>query len=160
MLDFRYQFAQRHVPDKYYILRLQTLLSRAAKGSLPPHELFAEMSDDFWLWLNTEGMRRSPDLAQILPALPEESVQLNSNGIAGDLAMVDAFAIHRWVKAIFEAYVGDFSRCHSLLDFGVGWGRVIRFFLNCLDSSRLWGVDHYDLHIDIARKPISGASSN
>jgi hypothetical protein len=70
MLNLHKILAQWQVPDKYYLLKLENLLQQ--NGDLSPHKLFANVSDDFWLWLNTEGYRQSSQLQQILPGLPEE----------------------------------------------------------------------------------------
>jgi SAM-dependent methyltransferase len=150
MLNLYKILAQWQVPDKYYLLKLEKLLQQ--NGGLSPQKLFANVSDDFWLWLNTEGYRRSSQLQQILPGLPEEQVQLNSNGISGDVALVDGYIIYRWVREIYEAYNGTLSSCNAVLDFGCGWGRVARFFLKDLELSQLWGVDHYDKVLEFCKQ--------
>jgi SAM-dependent methyltransferase len=150
MLNLYTILAQWQVPDKYYLLKLEKLLQQ--NSGLSPQKLFANVSDDFWLWLNTEGYRRSSRLQHILPGLPEEQVQLNSNGISGDVALVDGYIIYRWVKEIYEAYNGALSSCNAVLDFGCGWGRVVRFFLKDLQLSQLWGVDHYDKVLEFCKQ--------
>jgi SAM-dependent methyltransferase len=143
-------FAHYCVPERYYALQLERLLA-AAPSTAPPHELFAGVSDDFWLWLNTEGCRQSSALQRILPELPEEEVQLNANGLSGDHALADGFLVYRLFREIYEGLRDDL-RVADVLDFGCGWGRVIRFFLKDLDASRLWGIDHWDKHVEICRR--------
>ena len=131
---------------------MEKLLGPAANGSASPKELFANVSDDFWLWLNTEGYRQSIRLQEILPGLPDQAVQLRSNGISGDVALVDGFVVYRWIKEIYESYNGDLSCCNAVLDFGCGWGRVIRFFLKDLEPSKICGIDHYAKVIEICKE--------
>ncbi len=152
MLDLYRLLAQYQVPNKFYMLKLEKLLSGDSAKTMSPQELFGNVSDDFWLWLNTEGFRQSLALQEILPGMPDEKVQLRSNGIAGDHALVDGFIIYRWVKEIFESYAGDLAACSNVLDFGCGWGRVIRFFLKDLEPSKLWGIDQYDKVIEICKR--------
>jgi len=151
MLDQYKILAQWQVPNKYYLLKLKKVLRRAV-GDVTPRMLFAYVSDDFWLWLNTEGYRQSSRLQEILPSLPEEKVQLQSNGISGDVALVDGFIIYRWVREIYETYNGALSNASGILDFGCGWGRVIRYFLKDLDPSKIWGIDHYNKVLEICKQ--------
>jgi ubiquinone/menaquinone biosynthesis C-methylase UbiE len=152
MLELHKILAQHEIPSKYYILKLEKLLGSTSGKAVSPNRLFADVGDDFWLWLNTEGYRQNAALQEILPGLPDEGVQLRSNGIAGDRALVDGFMIYQWIKEIFESYAGDLAACSNVLDFGCGWGRVIRFFLKDLEPSKLWGIDHYDKVIEICKR--------
>jgi SAM-dependent methyltransferase len=138
------------VPDRYYDLQLERLLRERSRDAAP-NVLFDGVSDDFWLWLQTEGYRRSEPVREILPSLPDEQVQLTANGISGDTALVDGFLVYRLVREVFQGLGGDLRRA-SVLDFGVGWGRVLRFFLKDVDPERLWGIDHYDRMIEVCRE--------
>ena len=95
--------------------------------------------------------RRHPALAGCgrHPAgLPEEHVQLTANGLSGDVALADGFLVFRLVRSIFDGLGGNLGSA-NILDFGVGWGRVLRFFLRDVDGRQLWGIDHYDKMIEI-----------
>jgi SAM-dependent methyltransferase len=136
--------------DFEYSSQLRNIL--ASGSAKPPNQLFGSVTDDFWFWLNTEGCRKNAALREILPGMPEERVQLQSNGLSGDTALLDALQIYKLFKRIFEENVGDLSACNNILDFGVGWGRVIRFFLKDVEPQKLWGIDHYDKVIDICKQ--------
>jgi len=56
-----------------YATALDRLLS--SSSSMLPHELFKNASDDFWIWLNTEGYRTDHRLQKLLPGLPPEYFQ-------------------------------------------------------------------------------------
>lgn len=133
-----------------YLTQLTSILGSTANET--PNRLFGAVSDDFWFWLNTEGYRKSAILREILPGMPEERVQQQSNGLSGDTALLDALEIYKLFKRIFKENVGDLSACNNVLDFGVGWGRVIRFFLKDIEPQKLWGIDHYDKVIDICKE--------
>jgi SAM-dependent methyltransferase len=152
MLKLHQVPAQYEIPQKYYLLKLDRLLKDATAETPSPQSLFGSVSDDFWLWLNTQGYRSSPALREILPALPDESVQLGTIGYSGDLALVDGYMVYRWIKEIFESYGGDLATCGHVLDFGCGWGRVMRFFLKDLEPSKLWGIDCNDVLIGICKE--------
>ena len=61
----------------------------ADRGQRTPTELFAGVSDQLWLWINTEGYRASPELREIVPALPDESTQRHWTNRAADEALVE-----------------------------------------------------------------------
>ncbi len=143
---------------------LETLSDRIAKkmmlhnllhgGSrkMPPHRLFGALSDELWFWLNTDGYRTSADLRAILPALPEETQQYLFTGAVGDTTLAEAFAFYKVVKDLFERHVGDFEPSRRVLDFGCGWGRMIRFFIKDIEPAGLWGIDCYTEALALARQ--------
>lgn len=122
------------------LLRLDTILKSAPKGT-PPWQLFGDVDDDFWFWAQTEGYRGSAALRELLPDVPHEKTQFQYVGLTGDKALKAGFDGSRVFKKLYEDVAGDFSACSNVLDFGCGWGRVIRFFLKDIDASKLWGID-------------------
>lgn len=129
---------------------LTNLLAAPMKHA--PSEVFGDVQDDFWLWINTEGYRSSPALRELLPPLPQEQVQRKWTNRAGDETLVEGFGIYSLVRTLYERHVGAIGDAEDLLDFGCGWGRVIRFFLRDLDHHRLKGTDYNASLIDFCRK--------
>jgi len=117
-----------------------------------PHELFSGISNDYWLWLHTEGYRRHPMLRRILPGMPSEDIQLSFTGNTGDAVLRDAFTNYKVFTQMYEDLVSPVSQCGAVLDFGCGWGRVIRFFIKDLQPSALWGVDPVEEMIAISKE--------
>jgi SAM-dependent methyltransferase len=123
------------------LFRLSGLLDSAPDG-VPPTRLFATIDDDFWLWLHTEGYRRSDAVRRILPGFPPEETQYQYVGTVGDAAMKMGLAASRVFKKIYEQTRGRaLTPETSVLDFGCGWGRIFRFFLKDIDPARLHGTD-------------------
>jgi putative ABC transport system permease protein len=115
--------------------------------------LFAGVDDYFWLWLHTEGYRRSAAVRNILPGLPPEQLQFQSVGVVGDPALRFGLSASRIFKRTYERTANrQLSACRKVLDFGCGWGRIIRFFLKDIPSSRLYGIDVYDAMIAFCQK--------
>jgi ubiquinone/menaquinone biosynthesis C-methylase UbiE len=133
-----------------YASQLRSILQSVPKKT--PNQVFGAMSDEVWFWLNTEGYRKSAAVREFLPGMPEERVQLQANGSSGDMVLRAALDIYMLFKRIFEENVGKFSACKNVLDFGCGWGRVIRFFLKDIEPKKLWGIDIYDKVIDICKE--------
>src|SRR5215207_11059723 len=111
------------VPDTYYAQKLNRILCEERAVGPRHQDLFGSVSDEFWLWLHTEGIRISPQLRDLLPGMPDESTQLQANGLSGDHALKDGLLVYRLFKTIFEGLSGDLQSCQAILDFGCGWGR-------------------------------------
>jgi ubiquinone/menaquinone biosynthesis C-methylase UbiE len=120
----------------------QAVLDRLAPsslGSTSPSRIFGGVSDDFWLWAFTEGYRVDHRLRQFLPAFPPEDVQRRFAGAAGDDTMRDAFSIYMLIKGLVAQHLQQ--PLQSVLEFGCGWGRIIRLFLRDIEAGSLWGID-------------------
>jgi SAM-dependent methyltransferase len=127
---------------------LDRLLSRRQAGDTP-RQLFAETSDDFWLWCLTEGYREDERLRSIMPGFPPPEVQLQFAGASGDDTMRDAFNIYCLVKSLASQYLPRPMR--SVMEFGSGWGRIIRCFSRDMDRQNLQGIDCMPAAIDICK---------
>jgi hypothetical protein len=124
----------------------------AERAGRPPADLFAGMSDDLWLWTNTEGRRRFAELGELLPGLPSEDVQRRWTGKAADETLAEGFAIYRTVRELYERNIAEISDAGPVLDFGCGWGRVIRYFLRDLDHRMLTGSDYNESLVEFCRQ--------
>lgn len=103
------------------------------------HEAFGAASDDFWLWCFTEGYRQEARLRAVLPGFAPEEIQYQFAGAAGDDTMRDAFGFYTLVKRLVAQHLQQPPT--SILEFGCGWGRIIRFFLKDVEPEQLWGID-------------------
>jgi SAM-dependent methyltransferase len=148
--------ALRAARDQYFasrLARLEARIDRAdAAGSATPYQLFHDVSDRLWFYLNTVGYRRSERLRRVLPALPEQETQLRFTGMAGDDTLYEAYTMYALCKRLIERHVGPLANVGNILDYGCGWGRVIRFFLKDVEPSKLWGVDPFAEVLDLAKQ--------
>lgn len=128
---------------------LAALLARP--GEQTPRALFGDVPDPLWLWINTEGYRRSPALRELLPGLPAEQVQRHWTFFAGDDALIEGFGVYCLLRALYQRHLGDLAEASAVLDFGCGYGRIIRFFLRDVDHRRLTGTDHDGELIEFCR---------
>ena len=74
--------------------------------------------------------------------MPEVSIQETYTGGSGDSTLREGFNAYRLFKKCYETHVGPIESCRAVLDFGCGWGRIIRFFLKDVEPEKLLGVDH------------------
>jgi len=134
----------------FRILSETILINSTANNTL--YEKFYGISDDFWLWLNTEGVKRNSKLRDILPGVPSEYIQEMFTGDKGDKTLSDGFSYYKIVKDQYQKYIGDISLANNILDFGCGWGRIIRFFIKDIQASKIWGCDPVDEMIKLCRE--------
>lgn len=123
----------------------------ALEKTPPLAELFHDASDDFWFWLFTNGYDQHAAVRELLPGMPDTQTQLNFTGRSGHSALSDGFAIYQLIKKLSNQYARDVNDAQAILDFGCGWGRIIRFFSKDLDESKIFGIDCYDEMITLCR---------
>lgn len=121
---------------------VRRVIARSEKPDSGPKDWFAGIDDETWFWINTAGRRRRKSVARLVPAMPEVSMQESFTGQSGDSTLREGFNAYRIFKRCYETHVGPIRDCRAALDFGCGWGRIIRFFLKDLPPERLLGIDH------------------
>jgi hypothetical protein len=87
----------------------------------------------------------------VLPRFPADTIQANTTGQAGVATLKEAFVFYQDCVEEFAALGAPIQREHVLLDFGVGWGRIARFFLRELPLENIHGVDVMPEFVDICR---------
>jgi SAM-dependent methyltransferase len=75
------------------------------------------------------------------PGFPDEVVQSQFVGSHGQVALVEAYKFYTHVKGYCSALGKPVMPGAKVLDFGVGWGRILRFFLKDVAIGNLYGVD-------------------
>jgi SAM-dependent methyltransferase len=91
-------------------------------------------TDEQWLDLMIEGLEAG---REGVPGGPPPEVQARFVGWSGADAMRECFGVYRLVK---DLYPGELAEA-TVLDFGVGWGRLIRLFAHDVPEARLHGCD-------------------
>ena len=120
---------------------LGDLVARTRSGNTSLHELLGTLRDEEWFWINTEGCRRSKELRDILPSAPDSDTQARIIGNSGDIALREGFHAYLLFKELFVNHSDVPLRNSRILDFGCGWGRIIRFFLKDVPPAQLTGID-------------------
>ena len=115
-----------------------------------PKALFSDVDEDFWLWCFTDGYRSDHRLRSILPSFPPEEVQYRFAGASGDDTMKDAFSIYKLLKSLQNQHLR--RPLDSVLEFGCGWGRIIRLFTRDIESQKLWGIDCLPVAIETCKQ--------
>ena len=131
---------------------------RAVRDLLSPEKVFTDIDEDFWLWMHTDGIRESWLLKRLLPPLPEHKVQLKYNGRSGAANLAHGFKIYQLVKELAEKHAGKLKNLDGILDYGCGWGRILRFFLKDIEPDKLWGIDCAPQAVEICKQTLPGTN--
>ena len=110
-----------------------------------------EMDDQQWY---ERILRSINDPSLGLPGFPSVYQQEVFVGKSNEEALAEAFTFYKIVKKASH----PLRRSSPVLDFGVGWGRIIRFFLNDVDAACLHGVDVDEAVLDLAKS--TGVAGN
>lgn len=111
-----------------------------------------KIDDEKWLSMLTQSLDDTAVDGVVLPAYPDAGVQLGTVGVSGELVVLDAYRIFQFIREKARSAGRPLQSNSNVLDFGVGWGRVIRCFLRDVEPANLYGVDVDDRFLDIARK--------
>jgi ubiquinone/menaquinone biosynthesis C-methylase UbiE len=111
----------------------------------------ASLTDEQWQDVLLRSVE-SPVVDGIrLPGFPPAEIQRQFNGEAGVPVVRRAYTLYQFIKqqaARLGAPIGPASR---ILDFGVGWGRVLRLFLKDVEAQHLYGVDVNPMILELCR---------
>jgi SAM-dependent methyltransferase len=140
---------RRRVP---YGRRLARLRDRMPRHDVRPDRLFAGVDAEFWYWAIRESYFDRTQFEDSLPGFPDDATQMRFTGAAGELTLWHAFHAYRLFRTLAADHGRAVPACRAVLDFGCGWGRIIRFFLKDLDANRLWGIDASAEAIELCRR--------
>src|ERR1700736_770367 len=120
-------------------------ISRSKLPNTSPVDWFSGVDDETWLWMHlSKRIRRRQDIASLLPGLPPVSMQETFTGSAGFSTLYEGFLAYQLFKRCYETHVGPIENARGILDFGCGWGRIIRFFLKDVRPEKITGVDQVE----------------
>lgn len=128
--------------------------AKAVEERRSPADVFASEGDWRWLWLNTRGYRDEPLLRSLLPGVPDEAMQAQFTGQAGEGALHNAWNLYCFHKQAYARHAasGGLTRSTTVLEYGCGWGRIVRFFLKDLGPGNLWGIDCDPEVLEVCRR--------
>lgn len=87
-----------------------------------------------------------------MPKFPSDQIQINTTGQCGEGTLKEAFVFYQDCINQFSKLGRPIRADDSLLDFGVGWGRIARFFIKDFSLEKIYGIDVTDEFIKICRE--------
>jgi len=112
------------------------------------------MTQDEWFKTVSDSYLNPPVIidGKTLPGFPSDEVQINTTGQAGVATLTEAFIFYQDCIEQFNALGAAIDSSHQLLDFGVGWGRISRFFLKELPLENIYGLDVMEEFVEICKQ--------
>ena len=105
--------------------------------------------DDFGSLLLSLPNPRYPQLSELLPRMASADVQKSWTGAEGHVLLRQTLTFVRLVSHNFQSIANQPLHRHSILDFGCGWGRIVRLLYYFSDPSLIYGCDPWDKSIQI-----------
>ena len=129
-----------------------TLTTAQPLSDVSPTLLFGQVNDQAWRWLHLEAREQCPFLRDYLPSLPPEALQAGIATCSGDVALAQGFEAYELFKRLLGEHGRPLKASDAVLDFGCGWGRIIRYFVRDVEPENLWGIDINDAAIEACRE--------
>jgi SAM-dependent methyltransferase len=95
---------------------------------------------------------RLPALSQLLPEMASAQTQQAFTGSHGSTLLVESVAFVKAVIAAWERFGNSPLARAKILDYGCGYGRLLRLFLHAADPANLLACDPWDKAIDLCRQ--------
>ena len=86
-----------------------------------------------------------------LPAFPDDQLQINTTGAAGENTLREAFDFYKDCISTLNRLRVKLNAGDKILDFGSGWGRIARFFLLNVPKENIYGLDVKKEFVEVCR---------
>jgi len=129
-----------------------TIEALRGDGSDAPRTRLARLTDREWLELNCAVVEGANPLPELLPDVPRDEVRRIFTARDGRVDFEQAFAFYVHARALWRRWQGADVAPGPLLEFGCGWGRILRFWLRDLPPEELWGVDCFSYAVNWFRR--------
>lgn len=104
-------------------------------------ENFHGLDDDTWRAALLRSVKHRLYGDVTLPGFPSASTQTQFVGSSNEHALREGYSFFQYVKNYADALAWPVTKNSKILDFGVGWGRIIRAFSKEVPAENLFGVD-------------------
>lgn len=93
-----------------------------------------------------------PNIMHWLPQMPSADIQRSWTGSADHMLMEQSLAFLKTIISAYHALACKPMKLSNVLDFGCGWGRMIRLLYKYVPSDCIYGVDPWPTSIEICKK--------
>lgn len=91
-------------------------------------------------------------IKDLIPSMASEEIQRNWNGSSGYSLLLDSCAYMRTLESGINRFSGRSMDNAKVLDFGCGWGRLIRLLYKFTAPENIYGCDPWQTSLDICRE--------
>ena len=111
------------------------------KPSSHPCTRFSRLSDQEWLAILLRSINEPVIDGIRMPGFPDSAIQTTIVGSAGEQPLREVFNFFTSIRKYTSGLGHPLQPDTRVLDFGCGWGRILRFFLKDCEPSNLVGID-------------------
>lgn len=104
--------------------------------------------DGFALILLTLPREDLPNLSRMLPRMASAKTQETWTGACGTKLLAQTIAFVRTLESLYMRHTGQALDGKRILDFGCGYGRVVRLLYYYTDYENIFGVDAWQKSLD------------
>jgi SAM-dependent methyltransferase len=108
--------------------------------------------DDFAEVLLNMPMAQYPNVSAVLPRMASDEIQRSWTGDSGYALLRQSLTFVRAVWHSYERRTGKSLSDASILDYGCGYGRLLRLMMYFADSDRIFACDPWDKSIELCKE--------
>ncbi|WP_445634867.1 methyltransferase domain-containing protein [Nostoc sp. DSM 114161] len=123
-------------------------------------DVFHNFNNEDWLKVLLQSVKNPIINGIELPGFPSDEIQISSVGSTAKYNLQEAFNFYCIIKKYLSSFDQNLSSDSHVLDFGCGWGRIIRFFLKDVPIDNVYGVDVDEEMINLCRKTVKYGKYN
>ena len=120
------------------------------------YNAFKDIPNETWVEILCRTHRYPVVNGVGFPGFPDPQLQIGMVGSAYERGLREVSALHREVHAYAQKIGFTFNENTRALDFGCGFGRILRFFMKDIAPGNLVGTDVDPSFIDICNSLFSG----
>ena len=125
-------------------------LSETAPGQIP--QLLSPLPLAVWGELLLEIPAKYANLKALFPSMPSEATQIHWTGNHGAMLLSQSIAFVESLVNGYQALTRRSLERARVLDFGCGWGRIIRLLYKYVGYENIFAVDAWDEPIALCKR--------
>lgn len=124
---------------RHLLERIEKVIDIAPENEIP--HLFRQIPLDVFGQLLINRPAQFPKINRFLPAMPPDEIQKRWTGGTGHALMAQSCAFVKSMQRMWLLHRGTTWDTQEVLDYGCGWGRILRLMYKFFPASQLYGVD-------------------
>jgi hypothetical protein len=132
------------------LTKIDTVMASAKPGDIPP--LFANIPLDWFGKLLLNVPSKYPNIKAFFPVMASDKIQDSWTGRHGEDLLNQSLSFVKTLIYGYAAITGKKLGDATILDYGCGWGRLIRLLYKFVPIENIYGVDPWDESIKICKK--------
>lgn len=132
------------------LIKIDTEIEAAQPCDMP--HLFRKIPLDIFGKLLLDTPSQYPHIKEFFPSMTSEEIQKNWTGSHGQALLNQSLAFIKTMVFGYAAVTGKKIENANILDYGCGWGRLIRLLYKYVSVENIYGVDPWDESINICNQ--------